>query len=128
MDYPTAMLTALPIVTAIIMAGLAVMKYIGRKRNSNNPNSKELVTRKEMFQTFKDKLENVVYGDTFGQAIKGLEKIQIAHKNDLEKQITMTKEHLDDKIGGMQTVIIAGIKEELKNSQEKEKEPNDKKP
>jgi len=128
MDYPTAILTALPIVTAIIMAGLAVMKYIGRKRNSNNPNSKELVTRKEMFGTFKDKLENVVYGDTFRQAIKGLEKIQIAHKNDLEKQIQMTKAHLDDKIGGMQTVIIAGIKEELKNSKATEKEPNDKKP
>jgi len=115
MDYPTAILTALPIVTAIIMAGLAVMKYIGRKRNSNNPNSKELVTRKEMLQTFKDKLDKVVYTDTFGQGIKGLEKIQIAHKDALETQIRMTKEHLQDKIEGMQTVIIAGIKEELKN-------------
>ena len=81
-----------------------------------------------MFGTFKDKLENVVYGDTFRQAIKGLEKIQIAHRDALEKQITMTKEHLDEKIGGMQKVIISGIKEELKNSNQPRRSHNDKEP
>jgi len=89
--------TAIPISTGVFMAGMCILKYIGRNRNcANGSNSKNFirhkdiknfVPRKEMMDTFKDKFENVVYSDTCDANIKSF-----------EKQLVLIKEHLSEKI------------------------------
>jgi len=111
--------TAIPISTGVFMAGMCILKYIGRNRNcANGSNSKNFirhkdiknfVPRKEIMDTFKDKFKNVVYGDTCDANIKGFEKLISANQKSSEKQLELVQKHLSEKIDSILTEIKNGI-------------------
>ena len=91
--------TSITASVAIIMAGIALMKFFGqRKKPNNNGNKdflkqkdiKDFVPRQEIMQTFREKMKDVVYEDTCTANIKSF-----------ETQLALIQTHLSEKIDGV---------------------------
>ena len=107
--------TAITLSSVVVMTGIALMRFFGQNKKGCSNNSKgdyvkqkdikELVPRKEMFEAFKSKLKNVVYGDTCDANIKGFEKLLGANQKSFERQLDLVKDHLSGQIDSVLTEI-----------------------
>jgi len=110
-DLATALTIALPISTGIVMAGAAVLRLIdARRKNNHNGSPKDLVTRPEMLGILKDKLKNVVYGDTCETQVTAIKELQKAQKEAIDEKIEDTQEILCGKIEAMKNAILLELK------------------